>query len=69
MKGITNSENSDFVICSLCNRGDKLSEDPDNLNACAMCGGFGFITREKQVSKKIRRYTREKEERPVRHSD
>jgi hypothetical protein len=55
MKKITNSESYDIVFCKLCNRDAKLLEDLDTFNACAKCGGFGFITREKRVPKKHRR--------------
>ena len=68
MKRITNSGNYDFVICPHCNREDKLPEDPDNFPACAMCGGFGFVMREKRSSKKKTEVHTERNH-PVRYSD
>jgi hypothetical protein len=58
MKRITNSENYEIVICSLCNRDAKLSDTLDGFHACIKCGGFGFVMREKRSSKKNRRTTR-----------
>ena len=58
MKKITNPESYDIVFCKLCKRDAKLADTLDGFHACAKCGGFGFIMKEKRSSKKDRKYTR-----------
>ena len=40
-----------MVICYECNGNGKLLNDPENMEVCPRCGGFGFIRKEEDPYK------------------
>jgi PHP family Zn ribbon phosphoesterase len=40
-----------MVSCYECNGNGKLLNDPENMEVCPRCGGFGFIKKEEDPDK------------------
>ena len=40
-----------MLFCLECNGNGKLLNDPENIEVCPKCGGFGFIKKEKESDK------------------
>jgi len=41
-----------MLFCLECNGNGKLLNDSEDIEICAICGGFGFIIKEKDPDKK-----------------
>lgn len=49
MEKTIDPEKYSMVICPLCKGKGKFLQDPDGLEVCTRCSGFGLIIKEKET--------------------